>query len=257
MLTPPGILSKIKLLLKLSNSPNPNEAETARLTAAKLIEKYNVSDLELEEIKDKKPLYGDDDKVFHTIGLQSWKSRLILSIGNHFECQIVQEELVPFDGAHEFNYYVYGDPESAENVKIIWTAFSNKVEELILTKCHGRGNIYISSYCEGVAEAIASNLQWEDFDLSKFKKPTKLSEVAQSASKKDAITTTPVPKERPAEASVDVNSQSLIKDVMAYFKGLEDGRDLSLSNIVLLSYQNPIEELTQGDDSIDADNYKW
>jgi hypothetical protein len=122
MPTPPAILNKVKLLQRLAFSPNPHEAESARQLADKLIEKHNITPEELESLKDPKPLYGEDEKLYVSIGIVGWRQQLAVAIGNHFGCQIVQVELVPADGPHPFEYYCYGEPEDVKNVQFVFRA---------------------------------------------------------------------------------------------------------------------------------------
>ncbi len=233
MSAPESILQKIKLLLKLTASPNPNEAENARAMADKLIAKHNVTEEELKSLEDKQPLYGENERIFSTTGLESWRQQIVLAVAKHFGCQIVQEETVPLEGPHDFSYFAYGDPDDVLSVKIAYAYFIKQVESLIATTCIGRGPIYISSYAEGVSQAIGNNIMIDGIDLSTIKKPVKTEENAVVETGTDKITKIKEEKEKPAKETVNINSQSFIKDIRAYFKGLEDGRDLSINNLEL------------------------
>jgi Protein of unknown function (DUF2786) len=231
MSAPETILLKIKLLLNLSQSSNPNEAENAKLMADKLVAKYGVTEAELAALINKKASYDDNERLFFTVGLVSWRQRLALSIAKYFFCSVVQEEVVPMEGFHQFNYFLFGESDDMENVRIAYAAFSKKVDELFKTKCIGRGEIYLASYGEGVVESIANNIYWDGIDIPGIKKP------AQEAEKLIAIdgaNLSKVKEEKPpsVEQTVDVATQTFIKDVMAYFKGLEDGKNLSLRDIL-------------------------
>jgi hypothetical protein len=225
-MTPDNILAKVKLLLKLVSSPNLHEAENARVMALKLIEKHGITPEELESLKDKKPLYGDTEKVFTTIGLESWKQQIVLAIGNHFECQIVQEEIVPLEGIHQFDYYAYGDPDQVENVKVSFAFITSEVVKLMEKNCVGKGSVYISSYSEGIADAVKNTIHWKGIHIPKVRKVAK--KVAEE--KMEGGNMVPVKKEReqPAASKVDVNSQSLVKDIRAFWRGVIDGEDISL-----------------------------
>jgi hypothetical protein len=236
-----NVLVKIKLLLNLINSPNVNEAANAQSMVDKLIVKYEITPEELESIKDKKPLYGESDKLFTTMGLSGWRQRLALAIGKHFFCQIVQEELVPLEGLHQFDYFVYGDKEDADNVKLVYNTFVLKIEDLLNKKCSIRGPVYVSSYCEGVVEAIISNIHWEGIDIPNLKSPSRTKEVEESKVLNNGtsnLTKHKEEKEKPVQETVDVTRQSLIKDINAYFKGLEDGNRLDLAEMLELEESN-------------------
>jgi len=233
MPTPPAILNKVKLLLRLATSPNPHEAESARKLAEGLIDKHGITPEELESLKDPKPLYSEEEKIFSTIGIVSWRRQLALAIGKHFGCQIVEEELVPAEGPHPFHYYGYGEPEDVEKVKLAFTAFAHQVEHLIDTQCLVRGPVYIDSYTEGVTDAIKQNILMFGIDLPEKRKtisPTKKDAVTMTG---DAITKPERPQ--PAERHVDVHTGSMVKDIMAYFKGVEDGKDLFLDDLLELA----------------------
>lgn len=228
------ILAKIKLLQSLSTSSNINEADNAKAMINKLIIKYDLTEDDLKSLEEKKPLYGDDDKLFVTIGLVSWKQQLALAIGKHFFCKIVQEELVPIEGIHQFTYFVYGHPEDAETTKFVYNTFANKVENLIKIKCLGKGPVYISSYCEGVVESIKNNIKWDGIQIPNIKKPSSIKDdnVLNNGSS-NLSKSSKEEKEKPTEASVYVNNQNLIKDINAYFRGLDHGKDITIDDDVL------------------------
>lgn len=244
MATPENILSKVKLLLNLTASSNAHEAEAAQGMVDRLVAKYNITTEELAGLADKKPLYGDDDKLFVTIGLVSWKQRLATIIAKQLYCHIVQEQLVPIEGIDQFSYFVYGDPEDTVNVKFVFHTFVKRIEEIISTKCVGRGNIYISSYVEGLVEAISNNIYWEGINMPDIKAPKRNISEVQAENIGPKLTVHKEEKEKPLEQTVNVNSQTLIKDVQAYYKGLQDGQRFSLNDILELEAENErIKEL--------------
>lgn len=236
MSAPPSILNKVKLLINLSSSPNPNEAETARAMADKLISKYNITEEELGSLEEK-VYYGENEKLFSSVGIISWKQQLAVAISKYFDCQIVQEELVPGDGASQFNYYVYGDDDQVKDVKFVYHAFNKKIENLVDIQCLGRGPIYIESYCEGVVESVKWNIDMYGIDVPEMKKTIKQEEQAPPPNSK-TITKSGPDKEEPTDKRVDINKQSLIRDIMAYFKGVDDGKNLSLKDILDLEAQD-------------------
>ncbi len=236
MSVPESILAKIKLLLNLANSPNnSNEAENAKAMAEKLIAKYNITEEELESLKDKKPLYGEDEKLYVSIGIEGWRQQLALAIGKHYGCAIVQEEVVPLEGESQFSYFAYGEPEDVHSVKYVFRLLTNKVEELMANNCRGRGKIYLSSYGEGVVESIRHNISLDGIEIPKIKKPTgEVEEEKVLNNGTSNLSKVKEEKEKPADQSVNVKTQSLIKDVAAYFIGVADGNWISLRDILEL-----------------------
>ncbi len=169
---------------------------------------------------------------------------LALVCSKHFYCYVVQETIHPASGDEEFNYYVYGDDEDAEYTKFVFATFFKKINTLIDTKCLGRGPIYIDSYCQGVVESIKKNMALHGVDIPESKQATrsiKQEEKILNNGKSNLSTATPK-IEKPKEESVDINQNNLIKDIMAYFRGLEDGDNLSLQDILELEAENKESE---------------
>ncbi len=239
MATPAHILTKVKFLINLSASPNPNEAATARATADKLISKYLISEEELRSLEDKKPLYGDNELLYHTFAIVGWMNKLALAVATHFDCYIVQEETHPATGGVEYSYFVYGGEDEEEFVKFVYHSFHKKVHHLIDTNCIGRGPIYVDSYCEGVVEGIKSNIEMEGIDIPYTKVPARpISPDKQISMGPSNLAKHKEEKERPYQKTVDVSRQGLIKDVHAFFKGVQDGNRLSLRDILELEAEN-------------------
>lgn len=239
MATPEHVLNKIKMLLNLRNSPNVNEAANAATMAENLINKHGVSKDELKSLEEKKPLYGDDDKFFVTFGLVGWKQSLALTIAKQFYCQIVQEELIPVEGLHQYNYYVYGDKEDADNVKFVYQTFSDRIEELVEKKCIGRGPVYTSSYTEGLVEIINNTIIWEGIDIPTIKVPSREKPIdvpERTLNNGDSnLSVRKEEKEKPCQESVAPLGGTMIKDMRAYFQGLQDGKDFSLQEVLELA----------------------
>ena len=233
MTAPAHILSKVKFLLNLKQSSNVNEAENAATMAQKLIDKYQISPEELEAVE-AKTFYGENEKIFSTIGICSWKRQLSLIIANHLECHIVQEEVVApdTDQEHQFDYFVYGEGYQVGACKYAFAAFTTAINQLIIDNCPGRGPIFIESYTEGIIDGIRDNIAIHGLDIPKYNKPV---EQAPVDAPKDALVKPKVEKEQPTQEKTKVySSADLIKDVNAYFKGLYDAKDISLDEILEL-----------------------
>jgi hypothetical protein len=235
----PEILTKIKLLLNLAKSANPNEAGNAKVMADRLIEKHNVTQEELKSIETQPEKYGQDELLFHSFRIINWEQHLALACAKHFFCYIVQEVVKPGTGNEEYNYYVYGDDEDVNYVKFSFFAFHKKIDNLIKTKCVGRGPIYIDSYCEGVIEAVKSNIAMDGFEIPEIKRPSRSLEPDDKVLNNgdSNLSTVKVEKGKPENETVNI-SGSLIKDIAAYFKGVGDGKNLSLQDILELEAEN-------------------
>lgn len=236
-MTSQGILDKIKFLLKLSASDNIHEANNARMGAEKLIKKFNVTDEELASIVDKKPAYGEDERLFHTSYQVPWKMQLSLAVANKFDCLIVQEESVPVEGNSEFDYYVCGDPDDIESVKIAFRSLLFLIDDTVNKNCIGEDENYMESYAEGLAHSIKENLEYGIY-LPKREKKVKPEEVEV---KPDAIAHIPTQKEKPSEKTYDIAGASRVTNVVAYYRGVADGKDLFFEDAFLL--MQSIEQL--------------
>ena len=224
-----SILNKIKLLVKLSESPNPNEAQNAKDMVDKLINKYSITQEELQSVVDKKSAYCENDLVFNTQNICGWKSQLALCLAFKFDCQIVQEQVIPTEGQSSYDYYVFGDDSDAFNVKHYFNVLNNKILDLINENCVSKGPIYIDSYCEGVVQSIRNSIELGDIQLIKLKSdvPVESEKIIGNGNANLA----PIKQEKEkleTEVKTDVGSQSIIKDIGAYFNGLSDGLDVYL-----------------------------
>ena len=229
------ILNKIKLLLNLTKSPNEHEAKNAREMADRLIEKYKIDSEALKNIEEKPPVYTDDTKLYSTIGIESWRSQLALGVCRKYDCYCVQEEAVPVEGLSQYSYFVVGEQEDTSNAMFVYHTLEKQVEELVLKYCIGRGPVYIHSYTEGVVEGIRSSLDWLDFNLEISRPINKPGSANTLNTGNECITKHPGEKEKPLKETVNISGQSLIKDVMAYFKGVKDGNSLYLPEILELA----------------------
>lgn len=237
MSTPPAILNKVKLLLNLAKSPNENEASNAQAMADKLISKYNITEDELASLEDK-VFYDENDILFSAFYIVSWQQQLALAVANYFDCQIVLEELVPGQGLREYKYFVYGDDDQVKDTQFVYHALAKKVDSLVDTKCWGRGGIFIESYREGIVDSIKNNIQNFGIDLPEIKSTLKPEQQAAPPTSQTLTKTSPSEKEEPTDKRVDISKQSFVKDVMAYFKGVDDGKYISLKDVLELEAEN-------------------
>lgn len=243
----PSILAKVKKLLALTNSPNTNEADNARSMADKLIEKYNITEEELGSL-DPKEYYGENEKLFVTLGVVMWRQQLAVAVAKYYDCQIVQEELRPAgsseDAIVEYHHYVYGDDDQVKDTQFVYHAFSKKIENLCATKCVMRGPVYIDSYCEGVVESVKWNIEMYGIDIPDMKKPIQKEEKSVPIPTNGMVRASD--KEEPVENRRKNIDGTFVKDIMAYFKGIDDGKNLSFKDILELEVKNEEARRLQG-----------
>lgn len=241
MPTPDHILNKIKLLKNLGSSANENESASANSMAEKLITKYGVTEEELQALNEKPVEYSADSILFHTFSLVGWMQQLALACAKQFYCHVVQECITSATGYQEYNYYVYGDDHDVVCTKFAFATFLKKIHELVDTKCIGRGPVYIDSYTEGLVEGIRSSIALMGIEMPErvqpSRSPTPDGRTLNNGNSNLAKQEKELPK-RPEKDSVDVNHGSMIKDVMAYFRGIEDGNRVSLQDVLELEAEN-------------------
>lgn len=230
-MTNPEILNKIKYLQNLAKSDNENEAATAANLASKLIEKYQLSEEEVSSLTEKESPYGENERIFSMTGLILWKQQLILAIGDRFDCKIVQEDLAPNEGEHQYVYFALGEPEAVIQVKAVYSFLSDKTEEMFRDRLVKRGPVYCESYQEGFIEEIKDILFWDEWEPPKFPGTVLLNKEGKSEqSKSNLVVQSSEAKKVPIKESTQV-SKSLIKDSTAYFRGMTDANLISLKDI--------------------------
>jgi hypothetical protein len=248
MPVPAHILTKVRFLLNLTQSSNANEASAAMAAADKLIAKYNISQEELDTTKDQPRAYTADSLLFKTFNVVGWMQHLSLACAKQFYCYIVIESITSATGLQEYNYYVYGDDEDIVYVKFAFNTILKKIHQLIDTRCIGYGPIYQESYCEGCVEAVKNKIYSFGIDIPERKRATRsIKQEERILINGDSnLSVHKSEKEKPEKDTVDVSRGSIIKDVAAYFKGLEDGSRISIQDIMELEVEN--EELEQLED---------
>lgn len=239
MTTPSHILTKVRFLLNLGNSPNAFEASTAIATADKLISKYKISQEELNST-DEPRVYTADALLFKTFKIVGWMQHLSLACAKQFYCHIVVETMTAATGIQECNYYVYGADEDIEYVKFAFNTILKKINELLDTKCIGCNPVYVDSYCEGCVESVKGQIASFGIEIPEKKQATRSIKQEEkilidgtsnlSAHKSE--------KEKPEKETINVSQHSFIKNVQAYFKGLEDGSRISIQDIMELAAEN-------------------
>lgn len=240
MTTPAHILTKVRFLLNLGTSPNANEAAAAKSAAEKLIAKYNITEEELKAADDSPRVYSADSLIYKSFKVVGWMQHLVLACAKQFYCHVVVEKISATSGHEEYSYYAYGDDEDVVNVKFAFNAILGKIHELLDTRCIGRGPVYQDSYCEGCVEAVKGQIASFGIEIPERKQPTRSikqdGKVLNNGTSNLAIHKSE--KEKPEKESVDVSQGTSIKDVMAYFKGLEDGAKISVQDVLELAAEN-------------------
>lgn len=234
------ILERLRRLLKLAQSENPNESATAKAMADKLVEKYSISPEEVGSVADKKPLYGDDEKIYSSTEFCRWKATLAGVVGFKFDCDIVQEQSVTNSEGQPsvttYDYFVYGDPDQAAEAKRVFSLLMNRLESILNFTCRGRGPRYLESYCMGWVDGVKNNLEFLDIQVSKSK------ESIEGAEKAITPTADFDPKVKPTENKTKISGGEEVRDVAAYFRGVYDGEGVDLEDALEIEIGRTLED---------------
>lgn len=222
-------LQKIKLLLNLAKSPEPGEAANAAAMALKLIQKFNVTDEQLQEIESSdKPIYTDENLLLDTPELADWKNILALVVATKYDCYAIQEENVLSTGERSYKYFVYGEPEDIAIAKQLFNFVYSEINKLVTVKCSNKGQLYIDSFAEGAANGVRANIEFENFAIHSLVKTKEKEDL-----KADAIATVEKsPIKPPAiENKKKATNKEKPLDIMAYFTGEGYGRDIHIGAV--------------------------
>jgi len=86
-MTKEEVLSKVRKLFELSNSPNENEAALAAVKARELLARYNLSIADLPTDDSSSPLAPTEVSVRVGKAVRSWVKGLLLHVAEGFDCQ--------------------------------------------------------------------------------------------------------------------------------------------------------------------------
>jgi len=163
----PEAINKIKLLLKLAESSNQNEADSARLQAEKLKQKFNIKDQDLSDGPD---IFEERFFLFSMKEDLEYKRALAFTISNKFYCTLIQEVTIVGPAECLYQFFLYGDDSDIASAKTYFVDICAKVDKLIEDTCQCETNVYRHSFGIGVIDIIKQKLETIDFYLPKARK---------------------------------------------------------------------------------------
>lgn len=253
----PAAIEKVKLLMRLAASAPENESANAKRMADNLIEKFGLTLEEYEE-KEVKPVYTDDELLFATQDVSEWAAILALTVANKYDCFVIQEENVSSLGDKEFKYFVYGNDADVICCKMLFAFVKDEIDKAVEKNCKGRGQLYITSYCEGLVNGIRINIETEDFAVEGMVVQKEAEECP-----KEAMVKTEEKKDKediPIKEKVQLNKKEKPLDIIAYFTGEGHGRKIHigkvLNDLYLTANGLEEEEITEEQD-VDVQDYSW
>ena len=163
----PEAINKIKHLLKLAESSNQNEADSARLQAERLKTKFGILDQDLSDGPD---IFEERFLLFSMKEDLEYKRALAFTISNKFYCTLIQEVTVLGSTEYLYQFFLYGDDSDIASTKTYFIDICAKVDKLIEDVCKDQTNLYRCSFGIGVVDVLKQKLETIDFYLPKARK---------------------------------------------------------------------------------------
>lgn len=204
------VLRKISKLLKLSASPNVNEAATAAAMAQDLMMRHGISrasaDLSGETTEPAEPIADFGEKPegwLDANGRDTWRGWMAQAVAKHHGCRAYRRRRAGLPG---FSLEVIGRASDVETVRYLHSYLAREVERLTTEHGAGMGVTWRNNFRIGVVDAIRATL-------------AKQAEATKAAVRSEAQTST-------ALVLVD-RSLARIKEMDAEVQAFIDGKNLS------------------------------
>lgn len=223
-------ITKVKLLYRLAASAPEHEAANATSKAQELILKFELVAEEYEE-QIEKPIYTADDLLYESKEVIDWKRIIALATTDKFDCFVIQEEQIASTGDKNYLYFIYGYLDDVAIARHLFNFVCTEIEKLITKICAGRGDLFTSSYSEGLADTVKINIEYEDYHVEGLVKTAEPEEIKELAPTQALAKTEEAPKEKPIAEGIKVKNSQKPLDIVAYFKGQSDGRNIHIGKI--------------------------
>jgi hypothetical protein len=161
MKTLPEIIEQIKKLQALSTSSNINEAYAATQAANKLIDKYRLTQADLEDSSTPTidPIEQDTDYLYTSGRITNWRVMLVGILCHHYGVAHYNDITRGDNGRKLTRLRMVGRKSDMEIVSYMNTWLSFECERLAKTDVVGLGRVSISSYQEGFVSGIKEQLR--------------------------------------------------------------------------------------------------
>lgn len=149
------ITEKVAKLLRLAKSSNPHEAALAAARAQEMIDRYNLSEIALEEAEQRpEEAKAWDEPLFAARSLTSWQKRLAVVLSQHNQCKVVTCSLSRTERAIK----IVGTATDVLLVREMFRWCAQEVESLAYQH-RGNGGVWLNNYRIGVTDGIADQLE--------------------------------------------------------------------------------------------------
>ncbi len=151
------ILDRVRKLLRLGESSNPNEAAAALAAAQKLIDRHRLSELELGADEVDETVVRDDDALWTGGQRVGWRGSLAAALcraNGVAVCWSTRAER----GLLMRRLILAGRPEDIAVVRHLFGHCSREIDRLASAHCAGRGRAFHNAFRFGCVQAIAEQL---------------------------------------------------------------------------------------------------
>lgn len=150
------VLEKIKKLLRLAQSDNPNEAALAAAKAQELMDRHQIQAAMLDEKGAEEPdedivHFSDRDDALDDLGGRRavWKGSLASTISEHNAC------VAYYSGSR---IVMVGRPTDVAAVRYLYVYAVKAIEDLVKKQGAGHGRTWYNNYRQGCVKAISEKL---------------------------------------------------------------------------------------------------
>lgn len=209
------IIEKIKKLLALSESSNPNEAAVAYAAATKLIAKHRVDTKDLAD----DPIIKIALPELTAKKITSWKSHLFNVIGKLHGC-LVYIDRKNFDGM--FVGTIVGQKSDVEIVRYFYASISNQIEAM--------KNLAMATVGKGQGKTFSNNFKMEAVNVVVQRLRETQVEIKESNEQAIILVDQRLIQARAAAPPTKVNASPAVRyDPYARSLGAEAGKQVQFS----------------------------
>jgi hypothetical protein len=226
-----NIIEKIKKLLQLAQSSNIHEAMAATKAADLLIAKFRIDRASLQELdQDKSSPVEDNNILYETARIVSWKSHLAIILSEHYGCAVFNDtQWGASKAGHKVNRYrLVGHQSDLDLTRFMFGWITNEIERLCQANCKGQGRIVAQSYCEGAVTGINSQLKDSKVQAKKAAEESGQSNALIALDNRLAESKEVMHKLHKLGKCKGYSSRRF--DADAYHQGVSDGKQMHLAN---------------------------
>jgi hypothetical protein len=221
---PKEILDKVAKLRALMTSDNINESTAAAAAAAKIIDKYRISEAELEMNEPAtvgESIELEHEPLFEGIKLSTWRERLAATLAKHYGCAA----WINNGCYHHKAFRLCGRKSDVELVRYMFSWLSVEIDNKAIASCKGMGKNYSNSWRIGAVSGVSAQFANMRTELKKEQVSTALARIENRAGEADAFMRENLRLKRPQaqKSNFDYNA---FRDGQTHGKSIHLGKSM-------------------------------